>query len=163
MNFSDIILIKPISGTYRLAGKFKTFLIIFILIIIFISCVPEKLAVKEIIFERGGEVIASIKAEIAENPEERSLGLMYRKELKDGEGMLFVFDNDALHSFWMKNTLIPLSIAFVLYDGRILEIKDMYPKDLTSVVPSRSIRYALEVPQGWFKRAGIRDGDVLKW
>jgi uncharacterized membrane protein (UPF0127 family) len=63
----------------------------------------------------------------------------------------------------MKNTLIPLSIAFILSDGKILEIKDMYPKDLNSVTPSRSIRYALEVPQGWFTRAGIRDGDVLKW
>jgi uncharacterized membrane protein (UPF0127 family) len=163
MNFNDIMLIKSISGTYRLAIKFKTFSLIFIFLIAFISCIPGKLAVKKITFERGGEVIAGIKAEIAGNSEERSLGLMYRKKLKDGEGMLFVFDNDALHSFWMKNTIIPLSIAFVLSDGRILEIKDMYPKDLTSVVPSRSIRYALEAPQGWFKRAGIRDGDVLKW
>jgi uncharacterized membrane protein (UPF0127 family) len=62
----------------------------------------------------------------------------------------------------MKNTLIPLSIAYITSDGRITEIRDMYPLDENSVHSSRSVRYALEVPQGWFARAGIRAGDVVR-
>jgi uncharacterized membrane protein (UPF0127 family) len=75
--------------------------------------------------------------------------------------MLFVYDSDQIMSFWMKNTNIPLSIAFIAFDGRIIEIKDMYPHDENSVLSSRSVRYALEVPQGWFLRAGIIPGDVV--
>jgi uncharacterized membrane protein (UPF0127 family) len=76
--------------------------------------------------------------------------------------MLFVYDNDQTMSFWMRNTYVPLSIAFIASDGRIIEIRDMYPLDETSVKSGRSVRYALEVPQGWFSRAGVRAGDVLK-
>jgi uncharacterized membrane protein (UPF0127 family) len=86
---------------------------------------------------------------------------MYRKNLSDGEGMLFIFERDDVLSFWMKNTLIPLSIAFIASDGRILEIRNMQPHDLNSIKSSRSVRYALEVPQGWFSRAGVRVGDRL--
>jgi uncharacterized membrane protein (UPF0127 family) len=64
-------------------------------------------------------------------------------------------------SFWMKNTLVPLSIAYIANDGRILEIYDMQPGNLTPVRSSRSARYALEVPQGWFDRVGITPGDRL--
>jgi len=87
---------------------------------------------------------------------------MFRKKLPDGEGMLFVFEADQVLSFWMKNTSIPLSIAFIAHDGKIIDIKDMYPHDTSSVVSSRSARYALEVPQGWFSRVGVRTGDVVK-
>jgi uncharacterized membrane protein (UPF0127 family) len=66
-------------------------------------------------------------------------------------------------SFWMKNTLIPLSIAFIATDGRIIEIKDMEPLNLSPVQSSRSVRYALEVPQGWFSRAGIGVGDIIQY
>jgi uncharacterized membrane protein (UPF0127 family) len=75
--------------------------------------------------------------------------------------MLFVFDRDEVLSFWMKNTSIPLSIAFIAYDGRIVEIKNMYPLDTNSVQSGRSVRYALEAPQGWFSRAGVAIGDVV--
>jgi uncharacterized membrane protein (UPF0127 family) len=85
---------------------------------------------------------------------------MNRKSLADGRGMLFIFDRDQILPFWMKNTLIPLSIAFISADGRILEIRDLRPLDETTVRSSRSARYALEVPQGWFSRAGIKVGDV---
>ena len=103
----------------------------------------------------------TVEAEIAATNEQRAAGLMFRTGLADGRGMLFVFERDEVQSFWMKNTLIPLSIAFILYDGTILEIKDMSPGDLSSVHSSRSIRYALEVPLGWFDRAGIAPGDSL--
>jgi len=94
--------------------------------------------------------------------EERVKGLMYRKNLKDGHGMFFVFEKDEIHSFWMKNTYIPLSIAFIAYNGKIIDIKDMYPHDTNSVKSSRSVRYALETPQGWFLRAGVKEGDTIK-
>ena len=103
----------------------------------------------------------SIIAEIARTEAQQQQGLMYRKELKDGEGMLFVHERDQMLSFWMKNTFVPLSIAFIAQDGRILEIYDMEPESLASVRSSRSARYALEVPQGWFGRAGIGIGDYM--
>ena len=120
----------------------------------------EKFEGLELVIEsRGG--LVRIMAEIASTPSEREQGLMYREELKDGYGMLFIFERDEMLSFWMKNTLVPLSIAYIAYDGRILEMYDMQPGDLTPVRSSRSARYALEVPQGWFERAGIIPGDRL--
>ena len=86
---------------------------------------------------------------------------MHRDSLEDGYGMLFIFEKDQVLSFWMKNTFIPLSIAYITSDGRIVDIKDMYPLDESSVVSSRSVRYALEVPQGWFSRAGVHLGDIV--
>ena len=73
--------------------------------------------------------------------------------------MLFVFDSDERLSFWMKNTLIPLSIAYIASDGTIREILDMEPHSLAPVPSQYSVRYALEVPKGWFSRAGVRVGD----
>jgi uncharacterized membrane protein (UPF0127 family) len=109
-----------------------------------------------------GSGIVEIKAEIARTEDERNNGLMFRRKLADGEGMLFIFDRDQQLSFWMKNTLIPLSIAYIASDGRIIDIKDMQPLDLNSVQSSRSVRYALEVPQGWFGRTGIKAGDIVR-
>ena len=103
----------------------------------------------------------TIKTEIARTDEERSTGLMYRDRLADGEGMLFVFDRDEVLTFWMKNTTIPLSIAFIASDGRIMEIRDMEPGNLDPVRSGRSVRYALEVPQGWFDRVDLGIGDRL--
>jgi len=131
-----------------------------ILFVFFISCSGQKLPVQEITIERDGQPITSVKAEIARTEEERNKGLMHRKNLKDGEGMLFIYDRDDILSFWMKNTLVPLSIAFITSEGRIIEIKDMYPGDLKNVTSSRSARFALEAPQGWFARAGIQTGDI---
>ncbi|HOX13755.1 MAG TPA: DUF192 domain-containing protein [Spirochaetia bacterium] len=102
---------------------------------------------------------AQVTAEIARTPGERELGLMFRKALPDGAGMLFVFDTDERLSFWMKNTLVPLSIAYISSDGTIREILDMEPRSLAPVPSQYSVRYALEVPQGWFSRAGVRVGD----
>jgi uncharacterized membrane protein (UPF0127 family) len=102
-----------------------------------------------------------VTAEIARTGDQRARGLMGRKSLADGEGMLFVFERDQILSFWMKDTLIPLSIAFIAYDGRILEIYDMQARDLKSVQSTRSVRYALEAPRGWFSRSNIAPGDIL--
>jgi uncharacterized membrane protein (UPF0127 family) len=136
-------------------------LIFFFLFFTIASCSAQKLAVMEIPIEREGLEVAVIKAEIARTQEERTRGLMFRNKLPDGEGMFFVFESDEVLSFWMKNTYVPLSIAYIASDGRIIEIKDMYPHDLNSVFSSRAVRYALEVPQGWFSRAGVKSGDVV--
>jgi uncharacterized protein len=106
---------------------------------------------------RSGAV--TVLAELARSPEEQAAGLMFRKSLADGKGMLFVYNDDRRLSFWMKNTLVPLSIAFLAADGTIREIHDMKPQSLTPVNSSRSVRYALEVPQGWFDRVGLAAGD----
>jgi len=120
----------------------------------------EKFEKRDLTIEgKAGKVI--VKAEIAVTDAQREQGLMYRKKLNDGEGMLFIFQSDQILSFWMKNTLVPLSIAYISYDGRILEIYDMQPGNLDPVKSSRSVRYALEVPQGWFSRAGLGVGDRL--
>ena len=141
---------------------FKSRLVPYLLFItLFISCSSQKLATQEISIKRDGQVIAKVTSELAVTSEERAKGLMYRESLSDGEGMLFIFDTDSVLSFWMKNTYIPLSIAYITYDGRIVDIKDMYPHDESSVISSRSVRYALEVPQGWFLRAGVREGDIV--
>ena len=120
----------------------------------------EKFEKRELVIEgKAGNV--TLMTELAITQAQREQGLMYRKELKDGEGMLFVFQNDQLLSFWMKNTLIPLSIAYISSEGRILEIYDMRPGNLDPVRSSRSVHYALEVPQGWFGRAGLGVGDSI--
>jgi len=138
----------------------EVFVLIFILFIF--SCSSQKMVTHNIPIERDGQVITVVKAEIARTTEERQQGLMFRKSLADGSGMLFVLDKDEIASFWMKNTYIPLSIAFITFDGRIIDIKNMYPHDLNSVTSSRSVRYALEVPQGWFLKAGVQEGDMVK-
>jgi hypothetical protein len=140
----------------------RAFFVLLVLSIFIISCSSsQKLAVQEIAIERDGQIIAVVKAEIARTPDERAQGLMFRKKLPDGEGMFFIFEMDQVLSFWMKNTYIPLSIAYITSDGRIVDIKDMYPHDETSVTSSRSVRYALEVPQGWFSKVGVNIGDIV--
>ena len=99
-----------------------------------------------------------IQAEVAGNAATRSQGLMRRKAMAQGAGMLFLFDESAAHCMWMKNTLIPLSVAFIDERGQIVNIADMQPLDETSHCASRPARYALEMNQGWFKKRGIGPG-----
>ena len=122
--------------------------------------IPQRLGTAVVEIATASGTTVSLVAELAVTEGERATGLMHRTELPDGNGMLFFFERDNRLSFWMKNTLIPLSIAFILSDGTISEIRDMRPLDLTPVVSSRSVRYALEVPLGWFGRAGVGPGDV---
>jgi uncharacterized membrane protein (UPF0127 family) len=102
-----------------------------------------------------------VQAEIAATEIERNRGLMFRKTLTAGNGMLFVFDYDQKVSFWMKNTSLPLSIAYIASDGTITQILDLAPHSEEPRPSERSIRYALEVPQGWFSQTGVKVGDVL--
>lgn len=102
-----------------------------------------------------------IQAEVANTPKTRELGLMRRKAMALGSGMLFVFDQSATQCMWMKNTLIPLSVAFIDERGTIVNIADMQPLSETSHCASRPARYALEMNQGWFKKRGIAAGRMI--
>jgi uncharacterized membrane protein (UPF0127 family) len=100
-----------------------------------------------------------ITAEVAKTTEQVTTGLMYRFSLKPDHGMVFVFDRSEPRAFWMKNTFIPLSIAFVAADGRIINIDDMAPQDETTHLSNGPAMYAIEMRKGWFAERGIRAGD----
>jgi uncharacterized membrane protein (UPF0127 family) len=104
-----------------------------------------------------------IWVEVAKTPEELNHGLMGRNHLEKDEGMLFVFEKEDYHSFWMKDTKIPLSIAFIDQEGRIVSIQDMKPLTLESHTPPKVIRYALEMKKGWFSSNGIKVGDIIRF
>lgn len=99
-----------------------------------------------------------IDAYIARTADQRALGLMHRATLAPDEGMLFVCDECAVQSFWMKDTPVPLSIAFLAEDGTIVHIEDMEPHSLASHACEHPVRHVLEVPRGWFEQRGIGPG-----
>ena len=103
-----------------------------------------------------------IIAEVVATPEQRAKGLMNRFSLQPDHGMLFVFEEPQPLGFWMKNTYIPLSIAFVDANGRIVNIEDMKPHDETTHRSRGFALYAVEMKQGWFVAKGIKPGDVVK-
>ncbi len=99
-----------------------------------------------------------IRAEVAAEPDERSRGLMFRRELGPNQGMVFLFDEPAMQCMWMRNTLLPLSVAFLADDGTILNIEDMSPQSDDNHCAARPARYALEMNRGWFSKRGIGAG-----
>ena len=104
----------------------------------------------------------NIRAEVARTPLQTQTGMMFRREMASHEGMLFVFDGLSRRCFWMKNTLLPLSIAFIADDGSIVNLAEMQPQSEASHCSSEPVRYALEMNQGWFTKRGIKPGFKLK-
>ena len=104
-----------------------------------------------------------ISVEVAKTIEEREHGLMGRKDLGKDEGMLFIFETEGRYGFWMKDTYVPLSIAFIDKEGRIVRITDMKPRTLESHIPPQPILYALEMKKGWYSSNGIKVGDIIKF
>jgi uncharacterized membrane protein (UPF0127 family) len=100
----------------------------------------------------------NIRAAVAQTPEQRQTGLMFRREMAQHEGMLFVFEVASPQCFWMKNTPLPLSIAFLADDGTVVNIADMKPQTLDSHCSAKPVRYVLEMNQGWFAKRGIGPG-----
>jgi hypothetical protein len=100
----------------------------------------------------------TIKAELAVTPEQQMTGMMFRKQMSGNEGMLFVNEERSQRCFWMKNTLVPLTIAFIGDDGTIVNLADMQPHDERSHCSKAEVRFALEMPQGWFDKRGIKAG-----
>jgi len=104
----------------------------------------------------------NIRAEVARTPLQTQTGMMFRREMAQHEGMLFVFDGVERRCFWMKNTVLPLSIAFIADDGRIVSLADMQPQSEESHCSAEPVRFALEMNQGWFAKRGIKPGFKLK-
>lgn len=144
--------------------NYKNRILIFFLFTLFTfttSCKTQKLQTKDLIITTTDNRSITVNAEIAKTPEERNFGFMERKKIPDGTGMIFIFENDQQLSFWMKNTPHPLSIAYIDSKGTIREIYDMKPYSLSSIKSTVSVRYALEVPQGWFEKNGITPGATI--
>jgi len=106
--------------------------------------------------------IHNIDAQLAQTPEQREIGLMFRASMPANEGMLFAFDRPAQQCFWMKNTLIPLDIAFLEDSGAIVNIEQMKPQTLVGHCSQKPVRYVLEMNDGWFAKRGIKPGFKLK-
>ena len=102
-----------------------------------------------------------IDAQLALTPQERQTGLMLRKDMPQHEGMLFVFEQASEQCFWMKNTLLPLTAAFVADDGTIVNTADMKPETTDSHCSAKPVRYVLEMNKGWFAKKGIKPGSKL--
>ena len=102
-----------------------------------------------------------IDAQVALQPNQRQIGLMFRKEMPASEGMLFVFEQAGKQCFWMKDTLIPLTAAFVADDGTIVNLADMKPQVTDSHCSEKPVRYVLEMNVGWFAKKGIKAGSKL--
>ena len=102
-----------------------------------------------------------IQAELASTPEARARGLMFREKLGQNEGMVFRFPAARQVCMWMKNTLIPLSVAFIGDDGRIINIEEMKPQTTDEHCSKQAARYALEMRQGWFSQRNIKPGEVV--
>lgn len=103
-----------------------------------------------------------VRAEVANDMGSRMQGLMFRKAMAENAGMVFVFDEVAPHCMWMKNTLIPLSVAFIDEAGTIVNVADMQPHSEQSHCAARPARYALEMNKGWFAQRGIKPGAKLR-
>lgn len=102
-----------------------------------------------------------IQVQVASTGRQRETGLMWRKEMPVQEGMLFVFEQPAGQCFWMRNTLIPLTAAFIADDGTIVNLADMQPQNDTSHCSGQPVRFVLEMNQGWFTKRGIRAGQKI--
>lgn len=126
------------------------------------TCANQSFEKKQYIIETKYNTVP-INVEIARSYAQCTQGLRYRKTVPEGTGMLFVFEREQILSFWMENILVPLSIAFISYEGRIVEIRDMEPLSLTIIQSSRSTRYALAVPQGWFDKVCVNLGSRIKF
>lgn len=131
----------------------------FSLCILWISTIQSQGLMKIPIYIKNRE----IWVEVAKKEEERGKGLMGRTILEKEEGMLFIFEDEGYHGFWMKNTLLPLSIAFIDKKGEIVWITDMKPLTLSTHNPPKPVLYALEMNKGWFSINGIKIGDIVRF
>jgi uncharacterized protein len=134
------------------------------------SCAAEQIAGSSttdesstLVINTSGSERVEVQVEIANDDAERTRGLMERTELPENAGMLFVFAREQQLSFWMRNTFIPLSVAYIDAEGRIVDIDEMQPLDETQHPSDEPARYALEVNQGFFEERGVQVGDTVEW
>jgi uncharacterized membrane protein (UPF0127 family) len=105
---------------------------------------------------------AEFRIEVARSEEQKARGLMYRRSLGERKGMIFVYEADEHLTFWMKNTTLPLTLAFLSREGEILQIEELKPVSLNPVSSARAARYALELPAGSLQRLGVVPGDRVR-
>lgn len=124
----------------------------------------REVELRDLVIEPSNGKNAKVRVEIADDADEQAQGLMNRKKLGEKRGMLFVFPEERERSFWMKNTYIPLSIAYINSEGRIIDIQDMKPLDdePPSYVSAEPAQYALEVNKGFFDERGVKVGDEVQ-
>lgn len=103
-----------------------------------------------------------IQAEVAQTDAQRQQGLMFREKMANNHGMVFVFDQPNSQCMWMKNTLLPLSVAFIDSEGKIVNIEDMQPRTLDSHCSAKPVKYALEMNLGWFRQKNVKPGSVIR-
>ena len=106
--------------------------------------------------------IHNITAQLAQTPQQREIGLMFRTSMGPNDGMLFAFEQAGQQCFWMKNTLIPLAIAFIADDGSVVNIASMKPQTLDGHCSDSPVRFVLEMNEGWFAKRGIKAGSKLR-
>lgn len=128
------------------------------LVVALVAALPAVAAETVVLTLRG----KALRAEVVETPAERARGLMYRERLDADSGMLFVYEAPDIQAMWMKNTLIPLSVAFIDGDARIVSMADMAPRSETIHASAAPALFALEVNRGWFARHGVRPGDRVE-
>jgi len=131
----------------------NSFKVLILFVVLFFSCSQERFSVQV------GP--AQLEIEVVMDVPSRSQGLMFRESLEENHGMLFIFPDSKIRAFWMKNTSIPLSIAYIDSRGRIQEIHDMEPFDLGTTESQYPAQYALELNQGAFQDLGIQVGDYI--
>lgn len=147
---------------YFLKKRFFFSVLFLVGMVSILSCKEDsRLATTNITIIRKDGQEVSVVAEVADREETRNRGFMEREVIPDGTGMVFVFDRDQILSFWMKNTPHPLSIAYIDSTGKIRDIYHMTPFSMASWTSTVSVRYALEVPQGWFEKVGVGIGDKV--
>ncbi len=150
IDFSGTIRVR--RSTAIIKGLFISVVLCFVL---FTSCRKEK---PSIVLSINGR---PLMVEIARSKKQRQQGLMHRDKLDWNTGMLFIFENDKVVSFWMKDTKIPLSIAFIDKYGKVTDIFDMKPYSLEAVTSTEKCRYAIEVNKGFFEESGLAVGDTV--
>ncbi|MCC6381730.1 MAG: DUF192 domain-containing protein [Dehalococcoidia bacterium] len=144
-------------------GFFRTFLVFFAMVAC--SCGDDgstTLTPARTIAVEGGGHSERLQVELATTEKAREQGLMFRQSLEEDRGMLFLFPTDVTVGFWMKNTYVPLTIAYLAADGTVLEVREGKPLDETVLTPARPYRMVLEVNQGWFARHGLGVGATVR-
>jgi uncharacterized protein len=131
-----------------------------LLLLVTVSCFAQPLGAESPTVQLNAGMYL-IRAEVAADFPSRAQGLMYRKQMASNAGMLFIFDEPQVHCMWMKNTLIPLSVAFIDDRGAIVNIEDMQPQTEDSHCAAQPVRYALEMNRGWFAARGVKPGSRL--
>lgn len=143
--------------TTRSPGRYLWLALMF-----FVPCSQAQSAAQDLPRITLNAGIHNITAEVAQTPQERAAGLMFRKSMAASHGMLFVFERTEPQCFWMKNTLIALDVAFIADDGTIVNIDHMQPRTLDNHCSKRPVRLVLEMNEGWFAKRGVTAGFRLK-